>query len=72
MQVPIVIGYHKFMKDLTTFHIWGTICMNQVLNISKHLERENTKVPLDHFTTSGMLMKILAQTLELALCQFLK
>ena len=57
MQVPIVIGYHKFMKDLTTFHIWGTICMNQVLNISKHLERENTKVPLDHFTTSGMLIE---------------
>ena len=34
-----------------------TICMNQVLNISKHLERENTKVPLDHFTTSGMLIE---------------
>ncbi len=57
MQIPIVIGYDKFMKDLTTFHIWGTICMNQVLNISKHLEGDHVKSPLDHFTTSGMLIE---------------
>ena len=39
MQIPLVINYHKFMKDLTTFHIWGTICMNQALNVSKELEK---------------------------------
>ena len=50
-----VIGYDKFMQDLITFHIWGTICMNQVLNVSKHLERDK-EMPLDHFTTSGILI----------------
>ncbi len=55
MQIPIVIGYDKFMQDLTTFHIWGTVCMNQVLNVSKQLERDN-QIPLDHFTTSGIII----------------
>ena len=57
MQIPLVIGYHKFMKDLTTFHIWGTICMNQVLNVSKHLESDGSSPPLDHFATSDILIK---------------
>ena len=57
MQIPLVIGYQKFMQDLTTFHIWGTVCMNQVLNVSKHLETADDKPPLDHFTTSDILIK---------------
>ncbi len=57
MQIPLIIGYHKFMKDLTTFHIWGTICMNQVLNVQKHLETNEDDPPLDHFTTSDILLK---------------
>jgi len=57
MQIPLIIGYHKFMQDLTTFHIWGTICMNQVLNVSKHLETSEDDPPLDHFTTSDILLK---------------
>ena len=56
MQIPLIIGYQKFMSDLTTFHIWGTVCMNQVLNVSKHLNSENNKLPLDFFTTSGVLI----------------
>ena len=56
MQIPLVIGYHKFMQDLTTFHIWGTICMNQVLNVSKFLETGD-KPNLDHFQTSDILIK---------------
>ena len=56
MQIPLVIGYHKFMQDLTTFHIWGTVCMNQVLNVSKYLETGD-KPNLDHFTTSDILIK---------------
>ena len=56
MQIPLIIGYHKFMQDLTTFHIWGTICMNQVLNVSKYLETGD-KPNLDHFTTSDILIK---------------
>ena len=53
MQIPLIIGYDKFMKDLTGFHIWGTIAMNQVLNISTQLEKSNT----DHKTASNMLIK---------------
>ena len=56
MQIPLIIGYHKFMQDLTTFHIWGTICMNQVLNVSKILDAEEGSTPLDYFTTSGVLI----------------
>ena len=57
MQIPLVIGYQKFMQDLTTFHIWGTICMNQVLNVSKLLDIEKDKPKLDHFTTSNILIQ---------------
>ena len=62
MQVPLIIGYHKFMKDLTTFHIWGTVAMNQVLNVQKHLETSDDEPPLDHFTTSDILLKNLGST----------
>ena len=57
MQIPLIIGYHKFMKDLTTFHIWGTICMNQILNVSKHLNTGDNKNSLDYFTTNNVLIK---------------
>ncbi len=57
MQIPLVIGYNEFMQDLTTFHIWGTICMNQVLNASKDLDKSNNKLlPLDHWSTSQMII----------------
>ncbi len=56
MQIPLIIGYHKFMQDLTTFHIWGTICMNQVLNVSKYLDTGD-EPNLDHFQTSNILIK---------------
>ena len=55
MQIPLIIGYQKFFQDLTTFHIWGTICMNQVLNVTKHLE--NRSMPLDHFSSSEILIE---------------
>ena len=55
MQIPLIIGYHKFMKDLSTFHIWGTICMNQVLNVSKELN-PGDKPPLDYFRTNDLLI----------------
>ena len=57
MQIPLVLGYNNFMEDLTTFHIWGTVCMNQVLNVSKHLETSEDSLPLDHFTTSDILLR---------------
>ena len=56
MQIPLIIGYHKFMKDLTTFHIWGTVAMNQVLNVSKQLDTRN-EVSLDYVATNNVLLE---------------
>ncbi len=60
MQIPLIIGYHKFMQDLTTFHIWGTVCMNQVLNVSKELNTNDNENSLDYFSTNNVLIKNLA------------
>ena len=57
MQIPLIIGYHKFFKDLTTFHIWGTICMNQVLNVSNQLNSDKNQTSLDYFTTSSIVIE---------------
>ena len=57
MQIPLIIGYHKFFKDLTTFHIWGTVCMNQVLNVSSQLNSDNEKSSLDYFATNNILIE---------------
>ena len=57
MQIPLIIGYHKFMKDLATFHIWGTVAMNQVLNVSKHLDASNSEKSLNFFKTNNVLLK---------------
>lgn len=35
MQIPMIIGYHKLFKDLATFHLWGTVAMNQAFNYKK-------------------------------------
>ena len=48
MQIPMIIGYHDMFEDLTTFHIWGTVCMNQAFNYSKSLDKINTNHPLDY------------------------
>jgi hypothetical protein len=32
MQIPVIIGYQKIFEDLSAFHIWGTIGMNQAFN----------------------------------------
>ncbi len=56
MQIPLVIGYHKFFQDLTTFHIWGTICMNQVLNVTKELNTLGDQTALDYFRTNNILI----------------
>ena len=41
MQIPMIIGYHDMFEDLTTFHVWGTVCMNQAFNYSSTLNKEN-------------------------------
>ena len=41
MQIPMVIGYHEMFKDLSTFHVWGTVCMNQAFNYSTISNKRN-------------------------------
>ena len=41
MQIPLIVGYQFIMDDLTTFHIWGTIAMNQAFNYKKYFDGEN-------------------------------
>ena len=43
MQIPIVIGYHEMFDDVATFHIWGTVAMNQAFNYKKFLDSSNIK-----------------------------
>ncbi|MDC3006934.1 DeoR family transcriptional regulator [Candidatus Pelagibacter sp.] len=62
MQIPLIIGYHKFFQDLTTFHIWGTVCMNQVLNVTKQLTTTDEKPSLDFITTSNIIIEDLGSS----------
>ena len=41
MQIPMIIGYHDMFEDLTTFHVWGTVCMNQAFNYKTALNKRN-------------------------------
>ena len=41
MQIPMVIGYHEMFENLTTFHVWGTVCMNQAFNYKAVLDKTN-------------------------------
>ena len=66
MQIPLVIGYQKIMRDLTTFHIWGTVAMNQVLNVSKKLDTGRNKPSLDYLTTSKFLIENLGTNIGIS------
>ena len=41
MQIPMVIGYHEMFEDVATFHIWGTVAMNQAFNYKRNLNDTN-------------------------------
>ena len=41
MQIPMIIGYHDLFEDLATFHLWGTVAMNQAFNYKKDLNTLN-------------------------------
>ena len=41
MQIPMVIGYHKIFEDITTFHLFGTVVMNQAFNYKKNMYQTN-------------------------------
>ena len=41
MQIPMIIGYHEMFEDVATFHIWGTVAMNQAFNYKKIVSKSN-------------------------------
>jgi hypothetical protein len=41
MQIPMIIGYHEMFEDVATFHIWGTVAMNQAFNYQKIVNETN-------------------------------
>ena len=41
MQIPMVIGYHEMFEDIATFHLWGTVAMNQAFNYKKIVSESN-------------------------------
>ena len=41
MQIPMVIGYHEMFEDIATFHLWGTVAMNQAFNYKKNVDPSN-------------------------------
>tara|TARA_B100001113_G_C20650282_1_gene423181 strand:- start:75 stop:497 length:423 start_codon:yes stop_codon:yes gene_type:complete len=41
MQIPMIIGYHEVFEDVATFHVWGTVTMNQALNYKKKINGSN-------------------------------
>jgi DNA-binding transcriptional regulator YhcF (GntR family) len=41
MQIPMVIGYHEMFEDIATFHLWGTVVMNQAFNYKKKISKTN-------------------------------
>ena len=41
MQIPMIIGYHEIFEDVTTFHVWGTVAMNQAFNYKSNINESN-------------------------------
>ena len=41
MQIPMIIGYHEAFEDVATFHLWGTVVMNQAFNYKKDIGDTN-------------------------------
>ena len=37
----MIIGYHEMFEDVATFHIWGTVAMNQAFNYKKIMNESN-------------------------------
>ena len=58
MQIPIVIGYHEMFDDVATFHIWGTVAMNQAFNYKKFTNGiKSHKIVPDYETFNNELLE---------------
>jgi len=51
MQIPMVIGYHEMFEDIATFHIWGTVAMNQAFNYKKNMNETNVHILTPDYMT---------------------
>ena len=43
MQIPMMILYHNIFKDVATFHVWGTVAMNQTFNYKRNIDDSKIK-----------------------------
>ena len=41
MQIPMIIGYNEIFTDLSTFHVWGTVAINQAYNYKRNSDNLN-------------------------------
>ena len=57
MQIPMIIGYHGNFEDLTTFHIWGTVAMNQAFNYNKYLNSKKNSNSVSYWNYEKKIIK---------------
>ena len=58
MQIPMIIGYHEMFEDVATFHIWGTVAMNQAFNYQKNVTESNiNSLTPDYMTFNKSLVE---------------
>lgn len=57
MQIPMIIGYHEKFKDISTFHVWGTVVMNQAYNYKKKSINAHSLIPDYNNFNDGLLNK---------------
>ena len=56
MQIPMIIGYHEMFEDISTFHVWGTVVMNQAYNYKKTKSKDSNFLTPDYADyNSGLL-----------------
>ena len=51
MQIPMIIGYENYFKDIATFHVWGTVVMNQAFNYSKIFDKTKIQTLTPDYVT---------------------
>jgi hypothetical protein len=58
MQIPMIIGYHKMFEDIVTFHLFGTVVMNQAFNYKNNFYKLNVhSLTPDYMTfNKGMVL----------------
>ena len=58
MQIPMIIGYHEMFEDVSTFHIWGTVVVNQAFNYKQSISESNIQsLTPDYMTfTKGVVL----------------